>query len=794
MYRNKKSDSCGSVGPHLWEYAAGTLPANSEETARVEKHLAHCAKCRAECESFRAASEAMAAYASLGAESGIPPRAPNWEAVQMRLQQDQNERQKETSVSGVSWLRAMRTSPAFAGATVACGITTALCAVAIPWAVSKDTRETQRLQNSGPTPVAASAASEPSLPLVSDTTYSPVEMVVRPVFMRSGLSRFGVPSRGTYPLAVSVVNHLGRETKAHISVLDTGTAMVRRNEREVTLTADAKPQVFRLYPSVSNAYNPRPEFQVSLEGVFPRQETRLSYLNNDYSGVASMSLIGDSGAGALSPKQYVMAKHNKEIDNPKNQYQSYSSSSAKPENAPDRPTGYDSIDTLVLGQGAERLNPVQRAAMRQWVIGGGAVIVLPGAGLGLLGIAPDATFVNAKPVSRLLAQETPLHRYSLGMGAVLTVPLDLTEDRFREEWELPYVWQDLRYRAAPLRAAETIRESYTYSAFDQQNRWNDPFQIALPPLATVVYLFAGYFILAVPVTFVVLKQTRRMNWAWATGPALAVIFGGAVYGFTADLHKAKLSRRTNGTIVAAAGEKQARFVGASELFFPTAGNYDVTVPGAETAELETGITQAQYTGDNYSGNRDQGGGIVLRSLETVDNGTSVAVPGLNVPNLAFRRLHHAQPVAWGDGITTNLSMTPDGNVTGTIHNGTGRTLSNAYIVLQTATKETLIRNKRPYEYNYPNVIRLSPIGPGDTRLLQKPSSDYRNYDNGGMMLYNSRQFYRAGASPVLVGTTSGHDLGPTIGQYVGGPDSVTVAVTLPPMEKADNSASQGGVK
>ena len=62
------------------------------------------------------------------------------------------------------------------------------------------------------------------------------------------------------------------------------------------------------------------------------------------------------------------------------------------------------------------------------------------------------------------------------------------------------------------------------------------------------------------------------------------------------------------------------------------------------------------------------------------------------------------------------------------------------------------------------------------------------------MLYNSRLFYRSGASPVLVGTTSGENMGPTIGQYVGGPDTVTVAVTLPPIPSEAPSAVQGGPK
>ena len=77
-----KFDSCGSVGPHLWEYAAGTLQAAASEIGRIEAHLVRCPKCRAEVEGFRTAASAMALYIS-APQTGIPPRVPNWEEVQI---------------------------------------------------------------------------------------------------------------------------------------------------------------------------------------------------------------------------------------------------------------------------------------------------------------------------------------------------------------------------------------------------------------------------------------------------------------------------------------------------------------------------------------------------------------------------------------------------------------------------------------------------------------------------------------------------------------------------------------
>ena len=110
----------------------------------------------------------------------------------------------------------------------------------------------------------------------------------------------------------------------------------------------------------------------------------------------------------------------------------------------------------------------------------------------------------------------PSFMATLGMGAVVTVGVDLTLPEFREKWELPSVWNELQNRAVPTVLSLNPMEARADWTNAQTPYGSDPFHIALPPLTSLVYLFTGYFLLAVPVTFVVLKRTGRMNWAWAS--------------------------------------------------------------------------------------------------------------------------------------------------------------------------------------------------------------------------------------------------------------------------------------
>jgi hypothetical protein len=789
-------DSCGPLRQLLWDYVTGTLPTGSADALRVESHLARCPACRAEAQQFRTAASAIDVYKA-APETGIPPRSPDWASVQARLADPQKE--PVTSTANRSWFQAMRTSPGFSAATLACGIGITICTLSIPYMLQQDALQTNHNQLLGgiSETVTANREGDRFIKSADAKIDAPVEMMVRPIFIGSEGLTFGegAHSRNTIPLVASLINHTGREMDVQIDAANPSALATNRYTRRLHLASSEAPQQVYLYPTASFDYRMPYQLQVTLTGPFPDQATRVGYSTYN-SGKFVLALVGDKSLGVLQPKQEVITAYRKSIQGKNKPYINYVRSATKPEYAPDRVIGYDGVDTIVLGEGAERLDSKQRTALRDWVMSGGSVIVLPGISLDLLGITPGTPFSIPDPIARLLPPETPLRRYALGMGAVLTVGVDPTQPEYREKWELSYAWEGLRNRAAPIMPSKQLGFN---SEFQEQSFGNDPFQVNLPPLASLVYLFAGYFVLAVPVTFVVLKRTRRMNWAWVTGPALAAVFGGAIYGFTAELHKAGLSRRTSGVIVTGAGENKARFDGASEIFFPSAGSYDVTVPGAEA--IETGMASNKtYKYSSDDPNRESGNGIISRKLEALDNGTSISVPQMTVPNLAFRRFRHTQPVAWGDGIRTRLTRSANGTIKGTIYNGTGRTLNNAYILLQTSTTKTEIHNKRAYDRHFRNAVLLSRLVPGINRIdselipLDSNETNFRSLPGSVSMLYTSPVFYKEGAVPVLIATTSGENVGPRIGQYVGGADAVTVAVTLPNIPSATSVTVQGGVK
>jgi hypothetical protein len=220
-------------------------------------------------------------------------------------------------------------------------------------------------------------------------------------------------------------------------------------------------------------------------------------------------------------------------------------------------------------------------------------------------------------------------RRPLGLGTVLYVGYDPTTSACREWGDLPTFWTHLMFSASPvlsssmsfIAARRLSSATVTYGPMNDEA--NDPFRVSLPPVSAVLYLFLAYFVLAIPVTFVVLKRLRCMNLAWVTGPALAMLFAGAFFLFTAELYAARLSRRTSGIVFAGEGRSQGRFMGNTELFFPHAGTYDVTVPGAE--QTEVGDSDYYSTTDSRA--------MAMRSLETEEDGVSVRTPALSVTNL-----------------------------------------------------------------------------------------------------------------------------------------------------------------
>ncbi|HXG25147.1 MAG TPA: hypothetical protein VNJ09_11370, partial [Chthonomonadales bacterium] len=214
-----------------------------------------------------------------------------------------------------------------------------------------------------------------------------------------------------------------------------------------------------------------------------------------------------------------------------------------------------------------------------------------------------------------------------------------------------------------------------------------------------------------------------------------------------------LSRRTTGSVLAVAGEQEARFIGYSELFFPRAGSYRLQIPGAETMELSGAESYYAYRSSPAQ----------MQTLETVDTGM-VEAPAFSVGNLAFRRIYHTQSVTLGGAITGTLRRNADGKVTGTVRNGTGQELVGAWIVLP----------------NQQSMIRLGSLKPGESKSMGEGRPFSRNTMNVGG--WNMGWFHlqaRHGSCAFLLATLTGESFGPPLGRYVGGENAVRLLVSLP---------------
>ena len=462
----------------------------------------------------------------------------------------------------------------------------------------------------------------------------------------------------------------------------------------------------------------------------------------------------------------------------------------KPEDAPDRAVGYQSISSLIVADGAERMNVAQWSAIRRWVLGGGSLIVLGG---------PAAAYVNSPDAQALMPIRDPrgvtTQRIALaadsvsylppgpyaitvgvpvpgarveaasqdgplmvsrpyGSGMVLFVAFSPIESPLKGSQDSAGVWRSILATASIPERGTTLWSTDVNdlaaggSASVPQTASVNPFRIQLPPVEVVTGILLLYFVLVVPVTYWVLKRKQRLEWAWVTSPILSVGFAFAFYLFTASLYHAGLSRRTTGTLVAAAGTTDAEFIGATEIFFPRGGSYDVTVPNAES--LEANPTAGMYYSSTPNTRQD---------VETVDNG-SVSAPNYGVNNLSFRRIYHCQPQALGGTIEAHLRIQA-GRLSGTITNGTKFALHNA-------------------SFHIPQLglhAGLGSLAPGRTAQVSGVVSSGRIHPlPGGPPLVNGRSPM---PKPYLSAFASADQLGIPLGRYVGAADSVLVNVSVP---------------
>ena len=68
----------------------------------------------------------------------------------------------------------------------------------------------------------------------------------------------------------------------------------------------------------------------------------------------------------------------------------------------------------------------------------------------------------------------------------------------------------------------------------------------LPPASQMLMVLAIYFVVVVPVNFLVLKKLGRGEWAWFTAPIISLIFAGVLFSRAQNLYSAKMSTASAG--------------------------------------------------------------------------------------------------------------------------------------------------------------------------------------------------------------------------------------------------------
>ena len=280
-----------------------------------------------------------------------------------------------------------------------------------------------------------------------------------------------------------------------------------------------------------------------------------------------------------------------------------------PDDLPERVEAWSSIDRIVWQDTeADRLSPLQLAAMRGWLAAGGRLVIAGGTvGPAALAAFPDAmlpyrpvvtTDVPAAELTGLLgelptgATDLPALSGELIAGRALATAGDrvVAADRPYGSGSVTLLgfdpgaeWiatsdaaQDLWRRLLPPRTfagLSFLDDNLLVGAVSQLPA------LALPPIGGLILILLAYIVLIGPINYLVLVRLDRREWAWFTMPILIIVFGVGAYGFGAALRGSELVVNEVAIVRGAPGTTDGTAQVYVGLFSPTRGTYQVRVPG-----------------------------------------------------------------------------------------------------------------------------------------------------------------------------------------------------------------------
>lgn len=325
---------------------------------------------------------------------------------------------------------------------------------------------------------------------------------------------------------------------------------------------------------------------------------------------------------------------------------------------PDFAQSLEALDMMMLiNIDSDSLSSSQRKAIRQWVEGGGHLIVCGGptalisaAGLAeLLPLTPQdsRSLNNLNALARFsgdsragLAQRAiislgALHedaqvlaaqgdipllaRRTLGAGLVDFLAADPTLEPLASWNKLSDLWLTLLATRAPHPA---WREGFTQPKLGAEAVANLPGVDLLPPLQTLCLFLVSYIVLIGPLNYLILSRLRRNGWGWFTIPLVIVCFAGIAWtvGFNLRGSEVIISRLTLVEAYAEGDEARVdQFVG---LLSPRRAAYSLAVPEGHFLAVAGATTPSNIFASNTiqtATEISQGGGFSAQDF-TVDGG------------------------------------------------------------------------------------------------------------------------------------------------------------------------------
>lgn len=481
----------------------------------------------------------------------------------------------------------------------------------------------------------------------------------------------------------------------------------------IELPTGAKKRIVT-YPSGS-AYGLTPELFLDTN----RARIQLPYANRGsyvYGGMNLIALISDNSGELGFLRQGTEST-------PNNSQNTFGDAYCIPEEAPERPVGYQGLSTVVLGEGSDRISDAAVKALKSYTMTGGTVIFVGGASARVLsdprwaGFLPASGFTTKNVNgSRLLSRiqgaafseamtistgkpepfakvqrdgDIPMILESgFGLGRVVVFAFNPFEEpvsrwagrkrlfsqyargiefqragQFLSQFETTATGYDPYGGVSVYSGPTTGSIRSTYSSGQ-----SDPFSVELPRASKVFWILAAFFITVVPVNFFVLRKLGKGEWAWVTAPVISLGFAGIFLNQASDLYTASLSTATNGALIVHQGNPEAMFIGSTQMFFPTGGSYDLKMENVD--QLGSG-TQNHYYG-RQEGSRTQ--------VNPVDTG-SIRIPDLRAANLTFEQIGYRQRFDQTPSVRIRSEMQSNGLVKVTVQNATTFELRNAAIIV-----------------------------------------------------------------------------------------------------------------